>query len=129
MKSSSAHRKLLTEGELELMNILWCLGGGTVREVMANLPEGRTLAYTSVSTLLRIMQQKGFVEGQKAGRSHRYIPTVSRARYQQRNLNHMVRGLFGGDPMSLVRRLVSSDALSPDELRDMARIVEEQLGE
>ncbi|HEY0706619.1 MAG TPA: BlaI/MecI/CopY family transcriptional regulator, partial [Polyangia bacterium] len=60
--------KSLTEVELELMTILWQLGGGTVNEVMAALPEGRTLAYTSVSTILRILEQKGVLSAEKVGR-------------------------------------------------------------
>jgi predicted transcriptional regulator len=124
---STPTSKLLTEAELELMNILWCIGGGTVREVMAHLPQDRDLAYTSVSTILRIMQQKKFVQSVKQGRSHRYVPVMSQSAYQQRNLKHVVRGLFGGDPMSLVRRLVSSESLSEADLRDMAKLVEEQL--
>jgi|JI6StandDraft_1071083.scaffolds.fasta_scaffold485816_1 predicted transcriptional regulator len=121
--------RLLTQTELELMNILWRLGGGTVRDVMAALPADRDLAYTSVSTMLRILEKKEFVRSVKDQRTHRYVPAVSQSKYQTVNLRHLVRGLFGGDPMSLVRRLISSEELREDELRDMARLVEEQLGE
>jgi predicted transcriptional regulator len=121
--------RMLTPTELELMNILWRLGGGTVRDVMAALPADRDLAYTSVSTMLRILEKKAFVHSVKDQRTHRYVPAVSQSRYQAQNLRYMVRGLFGGDPMSLVRRLISSEDLGEDELRDMARLVEEKLGD
>jgi predicted transcriptional regulator len=130
MSSSTPNSsRILTTTELELMNILWRLGGGTVRDVMAQLPEGRDLAYTSVSTMVRILDKKGFVSASKEGRSHRYVPNISQAKYQSANLRHLVRGLFGGDPMSLVRRLISSESLDEEELRNMARLVEEKLGD
>ncbi len=120
---------LLTGAELELMNILWRIRGGTVREVMAKLPEGRDLAYTSVSTILRILESKGFVCTEKIGRSHRYLPAVERANYQSRNLRQVVSGLFGGDALSLVRRLISSETVSEEDLREMQQLVEERLSE
>ena len=71
---TAAPDRLLTEVELELMSILWRLGSGSVRDVMAELPEERRgLAYTSVSTVLRILEQKGFVSSTPAGKTHRSV--------------------------------------------------------
>lgn len=126
---TDATTRLLTDAELELMTILWRIEGGTVREVMDCLPEGRDLAYTSVSTILRILEQKGFVQSEKLARSHRYMPVIDKPRYQQRNLRHLVGGLFNGDPLALVRRLISADSMTEDDLRDLRSLVEERLKE
>jgi predicted transcriptional regulator len=123
-----AQGKLLTEVELELMRILWRIGQGTVREVMAALPKQRDLAYTSVSTMLRILEQKGFVRVLSAsGRSHVYAPTVAKPQYESRNLRHLVGRLFEGNPASLVRRLVDATPLSDDDLRDLRDLLDERL--
>ena len=83
-----AHRKpprlekTLTEVELELMTILWRIGGGTVNDVLEALPPTRPLAYTSVATILRILEQKGVLGTDKVGRGHRYQPLVPQDTYQ-----------------------------------------------
>ena len=72
--------KLLTEVELELMSALWQLDEATVRDVLATLPAGRTLAYTSVATVLRILEDKKLVNSRKVGKAHVYRPAVSKSR-------------------------------------------------
>ena len=69
MKKSAANEKLLTQVELEHMSILWKLGQGSVNDVLEALPKGRPLAYTSVSTILRILEQKGYLSHKASGRA------------------------------------------------------------
>ncbi|MDD9977928.1 MAG: BlaI/MecI/CopY family transcriptional regulator, partial [Boseongicola sp.] len=69
---------LLTEVELEFMSELWALGEGTVRDVLERLPDDRNLAYTSGATILRILEQKEFVTSRKEGKSHVYIPALTK---------------------------------------------------
>jgi predicted transcriptional regulator len=115
--------KLLTEVELELMTILWQLGGGTVSDVLEHLPPGRSLAYTSVSTILRILEQKGVLTVEKVGRGHRYVPDVGRDDYQTFALRDVVGRVFGGRPLELVRRLVDAEGLGRDELAELSALV------
>jgi predicted transcriptional regulator len=115
--------KLLTEVELELMNIVWQLGGGTVGEVMDHLPPSRPLAYTSVSTILRILEQKEVLAVEKIGRGHRYVPRVGRDEYQTFALRDVVGRVFGGQPLELVRRLVDAEGLKPDDLAELEALV------
>lgn len=118
--------RLLTEAELELMTTLWDLGEGTVRDVMAQLPPER--AYTTVSTLLRILEQKGFVSPRAEGRRHVYVPVVPRDGYERRGVRHLLSRLFRGDAVTLVRHLVEDDdALSDDALRELQQLVDEKL--
>ena len=70
--------KLLTEVELELMTALWKLGEGSVADVLETLPKERKLAYTSVSTILRILEQKKVLKARKEGRGHVYVPMLEK---------------------------------------------------
>jgi predicted transcriptional regulator len=115
-KPRAGSKLLLTEVELELMNIIWDLGAGTVNDVLARLPPKRNLAYTSVSTILRILEQKGVLAGDKVGRGHVYRPLVARSAYEIRAVKDVVGRVFGGNPLSLVRALVDGGVLSDEEL-------------
>ena len=111
-----AQGRLLTEVELELMTSLWRLGGGTVHDVLATLPPSRKLAYTSVSTMLRILVQKGILSVKQEGRGHVYVPKLSKATYETTSLKHIVRRVFDGAPTELVRRLLETHELDEKEL-------------
>ncbi len=111
--------KLLTEVELELMNIIWKLGEGTVHEVIENLATDRDLAYTSVSTILRILEQKKVVTTTKEGRSHIYHPLLSKADYESRAVHHVVKTVFDDTPLKMVKQLLDQSRLSPSELAEI----------
>ncbi len=115
--------KLLTDTELELMNILWSLGEGNVHQVIEKLPKGRELAYTSVSTIMRILEEKGVLKTRKEGRGHVYIPAMKKSDYESRSLNHMVENVFAGTPSALVKQLLSSVDISADELKEIKALL------
>jgi predicted transcriptional regulator len=115
-RSRKAPDRLLTETELELMTILWELGGGTVNDVLERLPPDRPLAYTSVSTILRILEQKSVLRAEKRGRGHFYAPLVARESYQAFALGQVVGKVFDGDALALVKRLVDEKRVSTAEL-------------
>jgi predicted transcriptional regulator len=127
-KAGNAPR-LLTETELELMNILWRLGEGTVNDVLAGLSRGRDLAYTSVSTILRILEQKRVVSSRKEGRGHVYVPRVTKEAYEATSLGHLLAKVFDDEPSTLVRRLVETRGLDGEELRKIRALLDRQLGE
>lgn len=118
---------LLTEVELEFMNELWALGEGTVRDVLARLPEDRDLAYTSAATILRILEQKEFVTSRKEGKSHVYIPALARDTYQSRTLRDLSMKLFDDTPATLVARLLSDDQLTEEALGQIRALVDRRL--
>src|SRR5262245_34034107 len=99
--AESARR--LTQVELELMTVLWKLGSGTVADVIEELREERRLAYTSVSTILRILEKKGVLASRKKGRGHEYVPRLERAEYESWSVRDLVTRLFDGAPAELVR--------------------------
>jgi predicted transcriptional regulator len=125
-KKEHAEGKLLTETELELMNILWSLGQGSVHEVMAKLSAERNLAYTSVSTILRILEQKKFVRSEKEGRGHIYCPMISKEKYEGTSLQNLVKNVFNGTPSAMVRRLLETSDLSDEELKSIRSLLNER---
>ena len=105
------------------MTILWEREGATVSEVLAALPPQRPLAYTSVSTILRILEQKEVVTSEKVGRGHRYLPAVAKDDYETFALGEVVGKVFGGEPLALVRRLVES-GLSRKDLAGLRALID-----
>ena len=118
---------LLTEVELEFMTELWALGEGSVRDVLDRLPQERALAYTSGATILRILDEKGFVESRKEGKTLVYRPLLKKDTYQSRSLQNLSRTLFDDTPASLVARLVDDDGLTEADLEEIRALVERRL--
>ena len=119
--------ELLTEVELEFMTRLWAMGEGTVNDVLARLPEGRDLAYTSAATILRILEQKEFVTSRKEGKRHVFKPTLAKDAYQTRSLKDLSVKLFDDAPVSLVARLVNDEELSEEALGNIRALVDRRL--
>ena len=118
---------LLTEVELEFMSELWALGEGSVRDVLDRLPPDRNLAYTSGATILRILDEKGFVDSRKEGKTLVYRPLLEKNKYQTRSLQNLSRTLFDDTPATLVARLVDDAGLTPSDLEDIRALVERRL--
>lgn len=123
MKKSNG--KMLTEVELELMNILWKLGEGSVNDVIAQLSPDRDLAYTSVSTIMRILEQKDVLKTRKEGRGHVYIPKLKKSDYESKTVRHVVDKVFDGTPIALVKQLLSSVKIDDAELAELRKLVSE----
>lgn len=110
-KDGPAHRHL-TEVELELMAIIWQIGTVTVKEVINALPKGRVLAYTSVATVMKILEQKNFLACNKDSSAHTYSALISKEEYERSFVDQMVDNLFGGEPIALIQRLLEGRKLS-----------------
>lgn len=123
-KSNDQESKLLTDAELELMTILWRIKEGSVADVIEGLPRGRTLAYTSVSTILRILEQKGVLRTRKEGRGHIYIPKLSKSQYEAKTVKHVVERVFDGTPVALVRQLLDSGQLKSQDLDELRKLLD-----
>lgn len=119
--------EFLTEVELEFMTELWALGAGTVRDILAELPPERNLAYTSGATILRIMEQKGFVTSEKQGKTFVYKPVLAKDAYQSKTLRDLSDKLFDGTPASLVARLVDDQGMSEEALEEIRALLDRRL--
>ncbi len=123
-KTQSTHEKLLTESELELMQILWKLSEGSVADVIESISETPKPAYTTVSTLLRILEQKKIVTTRKEGRGHIYIPIVTREQYEGTAVRQVVNRVFEGTPVALVKQLLNSGDLNSKEMEEIRALIE-----
>jgi predicted transcriptional regulator len=128
VKTKESDGKLLTETELELMTILWRLEEGTVADVIEQLPKERDLAYTSVSTILRILEQKSILKTRKEGRGHVYIPQIKKPEYEAKTVKHVVDRVFDGTPMALVRQLLDSGRLDENDLKELKHLIDQAGG-
>ena len=118
---------VLGDRELDVMGVLWDLGSGTVAEVRDRLPA--TLAYTTVLTILRNLEVKGFVKHEEEGKAHRYRPVVADTTARGSALARLVDRLFNGSAELLVAQLVRDRALAPEELARLAKQLRAPTGE
>ena len=108
----------LGERELDVMTVLWKEGSGTVAEVQEALDA--RLAYTTVLTILRNLEAKGFLRREEEGRGHRYFPKVKQRAARRRALTQLIDTLFLGSPEALLAQLVDDHALTPKQLKRIA---------
>jgi predicted transcriptional regulator len=116
-----------TDRELDVMSVLWDVKSATVAEVRERLADD--LAYTTVLTVLRTLEQKGYVGHTGEGRAHRYHPLVKREAAGRSALRRLVDKVFDGSPELLMTQLVSDKNLSAEELRRLRRLLAERLRE
>lgn len=119
---------VFTERELDLMAVLWDAGPSTAAEVrLALADQGVDLAYNTVLTLLRILEEKGHVDHEEEGRAHRFRPTVKRKEAGAGALTRTLDRLFGGSAEALVAQLVQQPGLSRKDLKRLRRVIKDQL--
>ena len=114
-----------TDRELDIMNALWETGGATATDVQKRLAD--KLAYNTVLTMLRILEDKGYLRHEEEGRAFRYIPRVARKAAKASAVKRLVRKLFDGEPKLLATELVSNRSLSDDDLRELRALLDERL--
>jgi len=113
----------LTEAELRLMKILWERGESGVADLVAAMPEGETLAYTSVLTTVRILEQKGYVRHRQEGRAFLYSPCVAEHEASRSEIRHMMQRFFGNSRERLLLSLLGDDAIDPAELQRLKDLI------
>lgn len=114
----------LTDQQLAVMRALWGLEQASVSDVVSALQdEGRTLAPTSVATVLQRLAKQGWVETRKSGRNYLYLPRVHRRDAASSALARIVKAFFGGSPSALTAQLLESESLTDEELREMRRLL------
>jgi predicted transcriptional regulator len=107
----------LTEAELRLMKILWTRGESTVNEIAATLPQKNALAYNSVLTTIRILEQKGYVQHRKEGRAFFYVPLVAEEEAGNSEVRHVLSRFFGDSREKLMLSLLGDSDVTPEELQ------------
>jgi predicted transcriptional regulator len=115
----------LTDAELRLMDVLWEKGSATVSDVAEALPNNPALAYSTVLTTLRILENKEFVRHTKDGRAFVYHPVVGREQARESAVTHLVRRFFEDSPELLMLNLLDGKKVDASELRRLRKKIEE----
>lgn len=115
--------KLLTNLELKLMNIVWKQGKATVKDVKNALPRRKPLAYSTVLTVMRILERKGFVRHETDNRTYVYYPIVSRDEVVQSMLRNTANRLFDGSAELLMVNILQKEELNLEELRRLKQLI------
>jgi predicted transcriptional regulator len=113
----------LTEAELRLMKILWQRGESVVSDLVAAIPEGETLAYNSVLTTVRILEQKGYVEHRQEGRAFVYRASVAEQEASRSEVRHVLSRFFGNSHERLLLSLLGDEEISPAELQRLKEAI------
>jgi predicted transcriptional regulator len=113
----------LTEAELRLMKLLWQRGESAVGDLVAAMPKGAELAYNSVLTTIRILEQKGYVRHRQEGRAFVYSPCVAEQEAGRSEVRHMMQRFFGNSPERLLLSLLGDEEISPDELQRLKQMI------
>ncbi|MEA2663843.1 MAG: hypothetical protein QOI11_787 [Candidatus Eremiobacteraeota bacterium] len=113
----------LTEAEYRLMQVLWSRGDSSVAEVVDTIGDP-PLAYNTVLTTLRILEQKGYVRHKAAGRAFIYKAVVARDEAQRSVVNHVLSRFFDGSPRELVLNLLESEAVDASELARLRELID-----
>ena len=118
---------ILHDRELDLMEVLWERGSATTAEVRDALEDD--LAYNTVLTILRRMEDKGYLRHEEEGRAHRYIPLVGREQVRRSTLTRMLDRVFGGSPELLLNHLVSERKLSATQIEGLKQLLNDHIAE
>lgn len=110
--------KELTRAEDQVMQILWKLEKGFVKDIIEEMPEPKP-AYNTVSTIVRILETKGFVDHKAYGKTHEYFPTISKDKYTKFYLNNLIKGYFNGSFQNLVSFFARENKLNANDVEKL----------
>lgn len=120
--------KELTRAEEEIMHILWMIEKGFVKDILEKMPEPKP-AYNTVSTIVRILEKKGFVGYKAYGKTHEYYPLVVKDEYSNTLMKSMVKNYFSNSFQQMVSFFASNKELSLKELEEIKMIMESEIKE
>lgn len=113
----------LTKAEEDVMQLLWEIGRGTVSDLLERCPEPKP-PHSTISSVVRILEKKGFVGHKAYGKTHEYFPLVEREAYGKRSLGDLLRNYFGGSVPRLVSHLAETENLSKTEMEEMMKLLD-----
>jgi predicted transcriptional regulator len=113
----------LTEAELRLMKILWRRGESAVGDLVAAMPEGESLAYNSVLTTIRILEQKGYVTHRQDGRAFIYSPCVAEHEASRTEIRHILQRFFGDSRERLLLSVLRDEEVTSEELERLKEAI------
>lgn len=118
--------KHLTKAEEQIMRILWKIKKGFVRDILEELPEPKP-AYNTVSTIVRILQTKEFVDHEAFGKTHQYYPLIDEDEYKEQYLNKFVKNYFKNSYQELVSFFAEEKNVDVDELEEIVKLIQKEI--
>ena len=115
--------KELTKAEEQIMQVLWDLQKGFVKDVLNELPEPKP-AYNTVSTIIRILETKGFIDHEAFGKSHRYFPVISKEKYKSYATEKLLSGYFSNSVENMFSFFVREKKLDLKEADEIMKLIE-----
>lgn len=114
--------KELTKAEEQVMQVIWSIGHGFANEIMAAFPEPKP-AYTTVLSVIKILEKKGYVTHETFCRANRYSPAISKKDYSDRLMNNVVKNYFDNSYLNLVSAFAKKENFSLEEIEELKRII------
>lgn len=118
--------KELTKAEEQIMHILWKLEKGFVNDILKEFPDPKP-AYNTVSTIVRILEKKGFVGHNSYGKTHEYFPLIRKKEYRKNFFRGFVKNYFGNSYKSVASFFAKEENLSVEEMEEIKQLMEEQI--
>lgn len=115
--------------EMQILSVLWGRGGSTAREVLEAMPDGKRRAYTSVLSVMQVMEKKGLLKHTNRGVTHVYSPAVSKNKIIQPFIRRLVNEVFGGRPSAMMQALLTETAVNDAEIARIQRLLEQAKAE
>ena len=119
-------KKKLTRAEEEVMQLFWEKGPSLVSSLIDSMPEPKP-AHSTISTIVRILEKKGFLDHKAYGKTYEYFPIITKNAYSKFSLKGLIKNYFEGSANALVNFLVEENALSLAELEELKKEIEEKL--
>jgi len=116
----------LSPSETEILRLVWQLGQATVQEVCDKLPARRKIAYATVQTLLRRLENKGYLKHDVRGKAHVFSAAVKKEHVVKRSVGDFLDRLFGGDPVPLMQYLAEHGKISSDDIERLKKLTDKK---
>ncbi|SMO53779.1 BlaI/MecI/CopY family transcriptional regulator [Solitalea koreensis] len=113
----------LTKTEEKIMQILWEIKKGFVKDIIERMDDESKPPYTTISSVVRILENKGFVDHKAYGKTHEYYPAISKSEYRKANFKRLVKNYFDGSTESLLSFMVKEEKLDEKELQKLKDII------
>jgi len=115
---------ILTRQELQIMKVVWKLGNATVKEVCDTMSQTKPVAYTTILTLMGILEEKGALVHTRSGRAFVYSPVLSRRQATRNQVRDVINRFFDGKPESLIENVMENESIAADQIENIKNLVE-----
>ena len=111
--------------EMQILSVLWDRGASTAREVLEAMPDGKRRAYTSILSVMQVIEKKGLLKHTNRGLAHVYSPAVSKKKIIRPFMHKVVNEVFGGRPAAMMQALLAETPVSDDEMAQIHKLLEQ----